>query len=131
MRIALDSHVGRKPPHREIRFQGIDVDLDPFDRAGPLGILRNERHVRIQQEAEIGALDQGQGIEAGEAGRALRNAEIERIEFRNPDAAGLRKALQHRDRFWSAPEIGGERDRVFRRHQLRGDFFDPRRLDSA
>ena len=31
--IALDAHVGGKAPHRKIRFQGIDVDLDPFDRA--------------------------------------------------------------------------------------------------
>src|SRR4051794_37366777 len=29
--VALDSHVGGKSPHRKIRLQRVDVDLDPFD----------------------------------------------------------------------------------------------------
>jgi hypothetical protein len=64
--IALDSHVGRKSPHRKIRLQRIDIDLDPFDRAGMPGVLRDQRYIRIQEQAEIRGLEQGQGIETGE-----------------------------------------------------------------
>jgi hypothetical protein len=57
--IGLDPDVGGKTPHRKLRLQGIDVDLDPFDRAGSLGISRDERHIGIQQQAEVGGLEQG------------------------------------------------------------------------
>src|SRR5579871_2820545 len=49
--IAPDAQVGRKAPHRKIRLQRIDVDLDPFDRVSAPGVLRHERHVGIKQEA--------------------------------------------------------------------------------
>ncbi len=129
--IALDSHVGRESPHRKIRFQGIDIDLDPFDRAGAPGVLRDERYIRIQQQAEIGGLEQGQGIEAGETGRILRDIEVDRIEFRDPDAAGPRQPLQHRDGVRLAAEIGGQGNRIFRRHQCARDRIDPRGLNTA
>ena len=83
------------------------------------GILRHERHVGIEQQAEIGLFQQRQGIEAGEARRILRNIEIDRIEFRDPDAAGQRQPLQRRDGLRLAAEIGRQRDRIFRRHQSR------------
>jgi hypothetical protein len=129
--IALNTHVGRKSPHRKIGLQGIDVDLDPFDGAAALGILRNERHIRIQQQAEIGLFQQGQGIEAGEAGRGLRDIEVDRIEFRDPDAAAPRQPVQHGDGLRLAAKIGRQCDRVFRRHQCLRDRIDPHRLDAA
>ena len=56
--IALDSHVGGKSPHRKIRLQGIDVDLNPFHRPGALGGLRDERDVGVEQQSKIGGLEQ-------------------------------------------------------------------------
>src|SRR5437879_4665609 len=75
--------------------------------------------------------EQGQRIEPGEAWRGLRNVEVDRIEFRNPDAAGPCQPLQRRDRLSLAAEIGRERNRVFRRHQRFRDRSDPLRLDTA
>jgi hypothetical protein len=75
--VALYAHVGRKSPHRKIRLQGIDVDLNPLHRVRALGGLRNERHIGIEQEAKVGVFEQGQGIDAGEAGRILGDVEVD------------------------------------------------------
>ena len=94
--VALDAHVGGKAPHREIALQRIDVDLDPFHLARALG-LRHKGHVGIEQQAEIGVLQQGQGIAAGMTWRVLRDVEVDGVELGDADAAGPRQLVESRD----------------------------------
>ena len=77
------------------------------------------------------ASSKGSGSKPAKHGECLRNIEVDRIEFGDPDAAGLRQPVQHRDRPRLAAEIGRQRNRIFRSHQLLGDRIDPRRLDAS
>ena len=70
-----------------------------FIAFGALGILRHERHVGIEQQAEIGVFEQGQRIEPAKQGESCGNVEVDRIEFGDADAAGPRQPIEHRDRF--------------------------------
>ena len=61
----------------------------------------------------------------------MGDAKIERVVFDDPNAAFAGQSLEQRDGLALAPEIGSDRDRVFRRHQRFGDGFGTRGLDAA
>jgi hypothetical protein len=129
--ITLHADVGGKSPHREIGLQRIEVDLNPLDRGGLFCGLRHEWHIRVEQQAEIGAFEQGERIGTDKAGRVLRNIEIDGVELGNAHAADPRQAVERGNRVRLASEIGGKRDRIFRAHQRVRDGFHPRRLDAT
>jgi hypothetical protein len=68
---------------------------------------------------------------SGEARRVLWQVQIDGIEFRDPNAAGPRQSVQHLHCPRVAPEIGGQRNRIFRLHQLIGDGIDAHPINAA
>src|SRR5262245_60607437 len=76
----------REARHREALLEDTDVDVRPI-RGRILGrVLRDPRHIDVEQDADVGLRDMLAGEIAREAGRVVWNIEVQRIELEHANA---------------------------------------------
>ena len=120
--VSWPPHIAGEPPGWKVFLDGVDIDVHPTCVLPGLRLVRQPRHIDVQQQTPIGLRQERRRIKPKKARRVARYAQPTRAELHHANATQLRQCLEGVNRLRLAPQIRGDDQGVIGRHQFTRDL---------